>query len=200
MSAIDLQRFCARGFSSPYARPSSYGDYSYATDGVIAIRVARRADVAEGAKPLSQRKIEAVFASADARAVAFIGLAGAALPVNKSPYEICKRCHGLGYTPGHDGDDETGDCVACGGHGSSGVRRSIRLGGVPFDADLIEFILSLPGIDAERQPPAGEPMLFRFAGCDGLLMPLSRDYQLPLGDLEDYLPIRTAAGASSGAR
>ena len=62
MSDIDLQQFCSKDDTRPYiCKPFSFGEFSYATNGHIIVRVARRADVEEGNPPMTASVVERVM-------------------------------------------------------------------------------------------------------------------------------------------
>lgn len=100
---IDLTKYCCHNETRTYiSKPWSHGDYTYATNGHVMLRVPRREDVPENpAAP----DVEKVIASALA-------------PIDMKPFptctlpagEKCKHCHGKGR--GYP-------CLNCGGEGEA---------------------------------------------------------------------------------
>jgi len=173
----DLQRFCAVKERQSIAQPWSRGDYTYATNGRILVRLPRHADVPENADAPNVEKIWP-----NPPATVFFPIAAVELP--KATFNECERCEGRGYE--HDCPDCRCECEKCRGAGdiSSDTHTSLAIGGVHFCLLYVRPWLTLPEISvAVPVPPAG-PLEFRFEGGDGLLMPLKGN-----APLADYLDI-----------
>lgn len=177
---IDLQKFCDTSATRYHLeKPWSLGDYTYATDGKIGIRIARRSDVEECA---AAPNIEKLFADAEARGpYVWVDVPGVTVEVVK-----CDDCEGRGWWSERNGTRNT--CENCDGEGAYKRREPVR-----FDIDgvavglsnvYLELILqSLPGakiglikeaattFDVSK-PINGVPVKIKFDGGDGLLMPM----------------------------
>ena len=77
---IDLAKFCSRdaGRISSIGTPWTVGEWTYATDGHIAIRVPRRDDVTRSDGPDVQRVMDKAPAAKDMRPVPVIDTSGMA--------------------------------------------------------------------------------------------------------------------------
>jgi hypothetical protein len=183
----NLKKFCSTDPTRPYiAEPFSFGEFTYATNGYVVVRVARVMDASEGREPMSAEVLSKALNPACAPS--FVSLAGIVLPLDETPAADCINCEGEGDVE----CDECGHshkCEACKGVGFTGSRRSISVGGVLFDAKYIEQINELPRVEIDAQPVDGAPMCFRFDGGIGALMPLTRDYERRLGDIRAYLTV-----------
>lgn len=100
---INLQAFCHVGRSRTYlSQPYSIGDYTYASNGFVAVRVARQDDAPENDE--APKLIAEILSGHDARRFG-------PLPVFdiQSPRRVrCGECHGQG---------SYNDCDECGGSG-----------------------------------------------------------------------------------
>lgn len=103
MPEIDLTPFCSKDRHN-LTRPWSLGDWTYAIDGFIGIRLPRRADVPEN--PDAPEAVVKVFAPADR--IAFRPLT-ATIPLLTPP--ACRTCEGAGWGI---------SCAECGGSGEHG--------------------------------------------------------------------------------
>lgn len=174
MSNIDLQKFCGVDETRPYLmRPFSFGDFTYATNGHVMVRLPRISDVKEIEKSGTWDKPLDCHAGADFRAADdFL------LPALKpSEEEQCSVCDGRGYI--HDCPDCECICSMCDGKGFeiAEKRTSTTLCGASCSLRYVRMILDLPGIEISGNPSAnGSPIPFRFEGGIGALMPLNCRY------------------------
>ena len=178
--SIDLTKFCAADDVRTYLRtPFSYGNYTYATNDHIIVRVDRRPDAPEGnAKHLPQSSVEKALCL-DRESV-FRRLPILAFPASETTE--CGHCHGSGHE--HDCPDCECECEACDGSGGVLPERSCSIEGINFDAKYIGWIMTLPNIEVETNPKEKLPWKFRFDGDVGALMPLVRSDKVDLGDLD----------------
>ena len=186
-----LKKFVSKNDPREYMRsPFNRGEWTYATNGHIAVRVPK----IDGIATLAENHIhqlESLFQSASGND--FI-----ALPTLPPP-EKCQMCDGTGAAyecPECDGEGEfeygthTYRCKECDGHGQveyggkskvacrhcggTGVTRykPIQVGGSHFDLFYLYLINGLPG--AKFAPGTGwmDVAYFVFDGGDGVLMPM----------------------------
>ena len=154
---IDLKPFCSTDEERPYLhQPWSLEKYTYATNGHIIVRVARRPDVPENLR--APNNVSGLFAAFNKNE--FRSLRIVALPVVEEVF--CAHCHGRGR-----------ECVVCKGTGisSSPLHASVKIGNA-FAAVIYARMLSeLPGIEVSVEThDRPDPIPFRFDGGDGLLM------------------------------
>lgn len=165
---INLQQFCGDDqFRSYLNKPFSHGKFTYATNGHIMVRVPRLPDVPEQTKTGNWEGPFASLASA-----AFTPLAHKPLPNLPAPgIEDCGDCEGRGTD--HDCPECTCECDACEGIGKQGgrVRISTRVRGGIYDFRYVAMLLALPNVEIATATKDGVPLLFKFDGGFGALMP-----------------------------
>lgn len=170
MSEIDLQKFCGDEPYRPYLlKPFSQGEWTYATNGHICVRVPR----IEGA---------ATPDNAPNAAALFVGVTtpcDMALPkikIPKGPTEKieCSDCEGSGHV--HECPDCQCECDGCDGTGKCWPREdvSVELAGNPFAARYVRLLYELPNVRIPSKEKHGAPMPFKFDGGEGVLMGTSR--------------------------
>lgn len=171
---IDLRPFCDRNKRRNLHRPFTRGEFTYATDGALVIRVDHRADVPDNEKaPLAEG-----LPWPDASTV-YAPPAVPGLPILE---EIeCPRCDG-GQV--HDCPTCHCECGSCDGSGRMLEPYSADVGEAIFSVKYLFKILVLPGIQFGPSKQA-EPMPFRFDGGEGLLMPLTSRARKHVGASED---------------
>ena len=165
MMNIDLQQFCGADETRPYLmKPFSLGEFSYATNGHILVRVARLEGVDPPAKTFNPEKpLEGIEA------------ASFAAPYFKLPAEPedteCEDCDGRGCE--HECPECHCICRACAGTGSQAAEGdySTTYEGVNFALRYVRKMLALPGIEIAKPRTADAPLLFRFEGGVGAVMP-----------------------------
>ena len=173
---LDIQPFCAAGDgfrAKEFSKPFSRGDYTYATDGTIAVRVPRRADVA-------------VSEVGDALPGLFIGveaiecrpLARVELPKPKVETGSCRSCEGRGRE--HDCPDCQCICEDCNGSGieerDTIASASVGIGKASISLANARRLLALSDVAIEEPSrKAGQMIRFRFAGGVGVVMLLSHN-------------------------
>lgn len=172
---IDLKQFCGKnGIRYHLNEPFSEGEFSYATNGHILVRVARRTDVPEVSADGMKNKIPRIFA--DNPFVKHV-----AIPEIPAQIEVeCDYCDGEGK---HDRECGAGnyECAECNGTGrvmgeagELGNTRypQIEVGGVWFAPRYLRLIKALPNYSFS--PRNAKASLFTFDGGDGLLMPMRK--------------------------
>ena len=167
---IDLSLFCAdRGVGRPdLSRPFSRLDWSFATDGHIAVRMPRLPHIPPGSVG-----IEEVFATVD-----FSGFLPAVIPQWDATQRDCplcavsmRRCSACEEVHCEDCD---GPCEACDGNGLQPPGFSVNVHDGIFNAKYIRLIGGLPDLKIPPRYRWPEPLPFVFNGGCGLLMPMSR--------------------------
>lgn len=136
--SVNLDRFCDPAWREPVdlSVPFSLNGHTYATDGVIAVRVPRRPDIPENKEAPSIEKLERL--PWDFSRVKF-----ERLPEFKPEPNECWACDGTGHQ--HKCPDCHCECQYCNG---SGKRTPlIRIGKVAFNARYMELIQRLPGLE-----------------------------------------------------
>jgi hypothetical protein len=184
---INLQQFCEK--DDDYlsesrkwlGRPFSRGDWSYASDGRILLRVPRLPDVPEGVAASS--KAEELFA--EVAGEPFVNPTPNKLPEIDDDEE-CAECDGRGTA--HDCPTCHCACLACDGTGIENpwLHLSIGYGQAVFHALYIARIKDLPDLKFGK-PDAEKPMRFQFDGGEGLLMPMR-------GRCPDHIDLSTTPG------
>lgn len=172
MNEQELQEFCGNSDtepSRPYLHsPFSRGDFTYATDGRIMVRIARVASITRDAEQIKtlDKPLEG------AENATYHCLPTVDLPqVQKEP---CSKCDGRGHE--HDCPDCECECVACDGSGHVWERTSVSIGAAPFALRYVNKLQALPEVEVADDNKDGERLLFRFKGGVGSLMPLRRAY------------------------
>lgn len=168
MGEINLLPFCSTNPARPTCMaPFSIGEFTYATDGVIAVRVPRRADVPEVEKAPDARRV--FF---DVGADTFVAPPVKKLPKPKS--EECYSCDGNGKA--HDCPNCNCACATCCGTGrvSSDRNVCVTIKEKPFALALWRRIFELPGLKISPvRDDEHKPLQFRFDGGEGAIMGLS---------------------------
>jgi hypothetical protein len=174
---IDLQQFCSTEESRYYLmKPWSRGNFTWATDGHVLIRVARRDGVEEQPKAPDAARIF----TPDCETVAVLGLPNVIWPSDPPPIE-CEACDGRGTR--HECPDCMCKCDDCDGSGKLTVYASVSIRGGIFNASYVRKIATLPWVEfAERVE--GERAVFRFEGGAGLIATRRGEAKHHLGDIE----------------
>lgn len=164
---IDLQQFCGKDETRPYLmKPFTFGDFSYATNGHIMVRVPKRAGVEPPSKSFNPEKPLEGLEQASFAAPKF------KLPPQPSGDTECEACDGRGYE--HNCPDCECMCRACDGSGSAAVEGnySTAYEGVNFALRYVRKMLALPSIEIAKPKDQDAPLLFRFEGGVGAVMPM----------------------------
>lgn len=171
MVNVDLMQFCAKEkYRQNLKFPFTKDGYTWATNGHVIVRVAKRDDVKE-----SDFSPDVVFVFSHYKNGGMVKLDTTSLPPVTFNKSDCECCHGRGT--GHDCDDCTHICEECDGAGklssSSDDTACVLIGKVNFAMGYIRQLGKLPGIQIYAKPMSLEPCSFKFDGGKGLIMPLS---------------------------
>lgn len=199
MNIEQLQKFCAKGeFRSFMLKPWLHGDYAFATNGHIALRVPADGFLSvvaggNGSEPNVSKLVD--------KAKAFY-LPMMSIP-ELVPPEVCEHCAGTGTAYDCDPCDGEGwfdhhgkeyECKWCNGAGQHqngegdpsycwhcdgiGEKRYIQVavGNSHFDRRYLALIAALPNAKIAPNGPAAITY-FAFDGGDGALMPMRVDPQ-----------------------
>src|SRR6185436_2051933 len=176
---IDLQPFCSTDETRYYLnKPWSRGEFAYATNGHILIRVPRRPDVPENDK---SPDIAAVIAKNPSDGVDFVRVAFNLPPARTGQIE-CPSCDGRGVE--HDCPECTCVCYQCKGEqliSEEDGSIAVDVNGGPFAIRYCRMLAALPDIEVPAAVSISEDhgfMWFRFTGGDGMLMGMRSPAQL----------------------
>lgn len=166
---INLQPFCSTDETRFYLmKPFTRGGFTYATDGIIMVRVAERTDIPDVKQKFNQDAPLKGVETATFFRPAF------ELPPAPTANGKCTDCDGRGYD--HDCPDCECICDTCHGSGNMDTERAIStvIGPKIFNLHYARMMLSLPGIEIEAPPEKSDekPLLFRFDEGVGALMPM----------------------------
>lgn len=187
---LDLQPFCSTDETRWYLlKPFSKGEFSYATNGHIEIRQPRRDDVQEMDEKAPKFDPSAPLAGIES---AVFSRAEVQLPPAPEATGPCKLCDGRGFE--HSCPDCECVCEPCKGTGEMDPERfiSTSIGGVFFTLSYVRQMFTLPGVEVSKtsimsdKPKESRPLLFRFNGGVGALMPRKNR-------LEDHIEIERVA-------
>ncbi len=167
---IDLTPFCSKDkYRGAILKPFSRGEWTYATNGHILIRVPRGAEVPEvDNSPV----VERIWPKGS---VSFRSPSTLALPPGAQVF--CETCEGRGTK--HDCPDCTCECEKCGGVGrlASDETISIMVGKIAVAMKYARMLIALPDLEVADDSASADQvpvLLFRFNGGDGMLACLKR--------------------------
>lgn len=171
---MNLQPFCEQDPDQAITRewllnPYSLGDWTYATDGRLIVRVPRRLEVPENPKahPRSAEMFNEIVAPE------LIEVPPVVIPIvaEEDDRDDCEACDGRGTV--HNCPSCHCTCRDCDGSGYENplLKLSFGIGANAFSGKYIARIRGLPGLKISL-PDAEKPMRFAFDGGDGILMPL----------------------------
>lgn len=159
-----LIEFCKNVGNKDMRLPYSIGDYTYATDGMIFIKVPRIAEFQENPEAPDPEKIE-------------YGEVKAWYPVNiETPQMItCFECLGEGtvYFETEYNEYEI-KCKSCDGAGKMIPRKPMDFHGTLFDQRYLFLLSKLPNCEIGITGPS-EISPFRFDGGAGGIMPMRKE-------------------------
>lgn len=174
LAVVDLQQFCSadgdeirRYILAPFSR----GQFTYATNGAVAVRVARRDDVGELEDSRPADTLDRYFVPLDGAIFREITI-DVPSDVEVERRTACDECEGRGKY--HNCPECTCTCDGCGGKGfvSTTERISVDAFGGFFRLPLLRMLLGLPGVEvADYKFRSGDPRLFRFDGGVAAIMP-----------------------------
>lgn len=141
MNEIDLMKFCSSDIGlKKLGTPWTAGDWTYASDGRVMIRVPRRDEVTRR----------------DGPPMTNIGW----------PHASLNDWEDLPLFP----KTEWKECHVC--SGSIRVDAPVKFGERYINSYYLELISTLPNVRASRAGRHAEPMMFRFDGGEGQVMPM----------------------------
>lgn len=173
---MDLKSFCGREESRPYmSLPFSVGEWTYATNGHICIRIPRVPEIGECTEeklPIAAVKLFDALPSDG-----FVPLPP--IKIEHEEWEECPECDGRG----HDHDCPSCQCVCddCDGTGvpKEGHGTSVGVNDVIFHGIYVAKLQKLPNVAItkpllEVSYTSVKGVFFRFDGGEGILMPMTR--------------------------
>lgn len=169
---IDLTPFCGKDDDRWYLNaPFSEGEFTYATNGHILIRVARRDDITSEPEQMMNRCAKLFAEAAPTPPIAIPEIP----PIVEGD---CDCCNGAGS---HERECGTGDydCDDCAGTGrvmkepGDSWYPQIDVGDAAFAPNYLRLIKSLPNV--QFMPNGQHGAHFTFDGGDGLLMPIKKE-------------------------
>lgn len=181
-SVINLQQFCGREWPRPWlGKPFRFGNESIATNGHILVKVpARDGDAPPDKAP---KTLDGYLTKIFERApdLTYSPAPPVTLPPEEAPKVVeCDDCDGRGYD--HDCPECTCTCDACAGSGKQIVEEKVSTnfcGGL-FRLDYVRQVVSLPDLKlavGSSDFNKSVPLLFKFDGGEGALMPLRNKYE-----------------------
>ena len=158
---IDLDKFCDKDLAAGRVvlqHPWSAGDYTYASNAAIIIRVTRRSTIMENAKAPNGLTLEGGKKDIN-HIMSLAPKKWYSVPeVQIQEMERCCDCLG-------DGEIDDLPCAECNGTGKT------KIDGISFSDVYLSWIAELPNA---KIAPTGftTPARFKFDGGEGLLMPM----------------------------
>jgi hypothetical protein len=177
MAAIDLQQFCSDDpFRENLSKPFTLGDFTYATNGHILVRLPKIDGVEEIKNAPNPSKIFKDFPAPNY----FVSLPALALPPLEGPEIVdCDVCGGSGKE--HECPDCDCECMACDGSGKEHREKKISttLAGVILQLRYVRKLAALPHVEIAPHLAIADksPVFFRFDGGDGALMPMISEFE-----------------------
>jgi len=193
---IDLDKLCSKRIEE-LEKPFSDGEYSYACDGYILIRVPRRDDIIDpvpeclklhkvdiGKRPVQTleipkfdppKMIECRVCRGRKATRVCPECKGEDLYIENDfhEYEVdCKTCNGHGVIP-KTGGEPCGNCDGVGAVENDGRYDSVMVGELEIAKRLLNKAKDLPGIRMAATSPGNYLRIF-FDGGDGAIMALVR--------------------------
>lgn len=195
MTKDDLQKFCSK--TDPKTNtPFSRGLYTYATDGVILVRVGKMPDIPERENIPAVDKVYSSFNLSVASREYYHPVPD--FPAPKTVYcrkcgskgkdYTCPECSGTGKveweTCYHDYQSMCKSCrgfgiiekacSTCEGAGSYQLRESFQIGDQHYDKRYLTLIRDLHESTFSPGQDIKEPGHFKFSEGDGFIMPLRK--------------------------
>ena len=165
MTKDDIMPFCSNLSPNMFA-PWSKGEYTYATNGHMIVRVPRLEDVPEREDAPST---DSVFPYKEP--TNWIDFADIELP--EKEMADCSKCNGdKTYHHEECPDCDGHDCEECDRTGKVAIRQPVPVGNTHYQIVYLSILKGLPNC---KIGPNADPMnyaVFKFDGGDGLLMPM----------------------------
>lgn len=196
MDLETLKRFSSKDPTrTQILEPWSRGEYSFATDSRILIRVPRLDQIPENRDAPATDHLFAKFPHAgnwlsipglpepqdepcpecegsgkeSARCQACKGEGTTLCPTCEDGDLKCRKCHGTGFDEENRGGTS---CEHCDGSGKRPIRQSITVGNEVVDARYLRLIRDLPNVRIANGRKEACALTFVFDGGDGLIMPI----------------------------
>ncbi len=192
-----LKKFCGDpNYNEKIGAPWSAGEFSYATNGFILVRVPRLAGIPERENTVNLKTLMDLNPEPEEGYVEAPGIADLAIPEcprckgKETSPELCEECDGAGVvTLGNRYHDYECTCQTCGGDGEHGRCSKCRSTGYLIDSEdtVVEIagalfkkvnILNLTREFGKLQVappcPRGKASWMRFPGGQILTMPVTR--------------------------
>ena len=167
---IDLTPFTDRG-GDLFAPPWSDGEYTFASNGRIVLRVPRRANVPQS--DFLTARVMSLLADAETLLAEYphSSLPAVEIPV-RPRFKPCENCHGTGQSASAESSSGE-DCDACEGTGMVETDPlAIQIAPGVFLADnILRLLKTLPGLQISLHP-FRKPLHLRFEEGDGCAMPI----------------------------
>lgn len=181
-----LEAFCSPdGRREITERPWTVGRYSYATTGVMVLRVA----AVPGVEPMS--KTDGIAAMIDGWLViaeSDVRFPMPSLQFPKPKETECTACDGRGYE--HDCKDCGCECKACSGLGYRVQPIVVKFGSAMVNVGVWKRVAALPGVRLSNQQNANGHLSFTFDGGAGLMNPRRMDF-----DIDDVIIVEAESQA-----
>jgi hypothetical protein len=194
MNRDDLMKFCGGKNQVRLATPFSIGEFTYATNGHILVRVPRLADIPERTDAPPPAKVEEVFNhyKGDYQPIPAVGpIKTKSCPVceGTGKFQTCPECDGTGLvsfsndyndydftceTCGGDGKFKEGkelECEKCAGTGKIVKTERVDAAGRKYDKKYLLMLKKLPGCKLAVGKEL-DPAHFIFDDGDGVIMPM----------------------------
>lgn len=192
-----LKKFCGDPkYNEKIGTPWSAGEFSFATNGFILVRVPRVASVPERENALNLKTLMDLNPEPQEGYVDAPGIADLAIPEcprckgKESSPEACEECNGAGVVElsnrYHDyectcqscgGDGEHGRCSRCASTGYliNDEEALVEIAGAPFKkVNILKLTREFGDLQVAPPSPEGKASWMRFAGGHILTMPVTR--------------------------
>lgn len=156
-----LMEFCKNAGNENFRSPYSIGDYTYATNGNIFIKVPRMAEFSENPQAPDPEKVD----YGEVKAWYLVKI--------ETPQTVrCPECLGAGIVYFEtDYNEYEINCKSCDGTGRMMPKKSMNFHGVLFDQKYLFLLSKLPNCEIGITGPS-EISPFRFDGGTGAIMPM----------------------------
>lgn len=164
---VDLNTFCGKDSRAYLRQPFSVGQFTYASDGYIAVRVPRQDEIADSGDVGVVKRLAEFFADVETKAFRPCKFTLPEPPPARK--KTCPECGGTGHE--HDCPDCLCECDACDGTGTEETTPevSVDIFGVPFNRDHLALLTALPDLAICVDTP-NNPACVRFTGGFGIIM------------------------------
>lgn len=185
MNISDLEPFTS-ATSDRMLKPWSVGEFTYASDGFVLVRVPRLAEAPEIPNPVNALSIfesnpKPTAGFVPLPTIAQIGELKTCTKCNGEARSVCPECDGYGELDlESDFNTYTVDCKSCGGDGEDcaeccGTGKVeptpwVEIEGKRFTTGYIRAFMKLPNARIAVNAEIGKPSWIKFEGGDGLVL------------------------------